>query len=392
VYDSEVFRGFKGGKNRLLNQLEHDQFFIKYALKLAARALGRTSPNPVVGAVVVKDGRIVGEGYHQKAGTPHAEIHALQQAGEIAKGATLYVTLEPCSHFGRTPPCTQAIIKAGIGRVVAAMVDPNPEVAGQGLILLDKAGIQVECGILEDEAGQLNEVFIKFITTRLPFVVMKSAMTWDGKTATKTGHSQWITGHESRAEVHRMRDRYDAIMVGIGTVLADDPQLTTRLPDGKIGKDPLRVVVDSFLRLPLEARVINQVSTAPTLVATTSQASIEHKRVLEERGVQVITLDSSDGRVDLKALMVELGQRQICGVLLEGGAALNASALKAGIVDKVVTFIAPKIVGGREAPGVVGGEGKVKMDEAWMLEKLNISQFGEDLMLTGYVKKDKGVM
>ena len=371
----------------MLNQLDHDQFYMKYALKLAARAMGRTSPNPMVGAVVVKNGRIIGEGYHLKAGTPHAEIHALQQAGNAAEGATLYVTLEPCSHFGRTPPCCQAVIKAKISRVVAAMVDPNPEVAGQGLSRLTKAGIQVDCGIMEEEARLLNEVFIKYITTRLPFVIMKSAMTWDGKTATKSGHSFWVTGPEARAEVHRLRDRCDAIMVGIGTVLADDPQLTTRLPNGEKGKDPLRVIVDSSLRLPLGARVINSLSVAPTLIATTAQASQEKKLILEEQGVQVLTVESQAGRVDLKALMIELGQREVSNILLEGGATLNAAALEAGIVDKVITFMAPKIIGGKDAPGVVGGSGQDKMGEAWMLEKLNFCTIGEDLMLSGYIKK-----
>jgi len=376
----------------LLSQLDYDQFFIKYTLKLAARAMGRTSPNPMVGAVVVKDGQIRGEGYHQKAGTPHAEIHALRQAGEAARGATLYVTLEPCSHYGRTPPCSQAVIQAGIKRVVAAMVDPNPEVSGRGLQQLANAGIEVVSGVMEEEARQLNEVFIKYITTRLPFVVLKSAMTLDGKTATRTGHAFWVTGAEAREEVHRLRDRYDAIMVGIGTVLADDPQLTTRLSNGQQGKDPIRVVVDSSLRLPITARVINPFSSAPTIVATTPQAPRERRRMLEERGVEVLVVDSEGNRVNLNNLMALLGSREITSVLLEGGATLNASALEAGVVDKLITFIAPKIIGGKEAPGMVGGLGQARMDDAYLLDRIKVAHFGEDLMLSGYIRKDKDVI
>jgi diaminohydroxyphosphoribosylaminopyrimidine deaminase/5-amino-6-(5-phosphoribosylamino)uracil reductase len=371
----------------LLSQLEKDQFYLKYALQLAAQAKGRTSPNPMVGAVVVKDGQIIGEGFHRKAGTPHAEIHALEQAGAAAEGATLYVTLEPCAHFGRTPPCCQSVIKAKLARVVAAMVDPNPAVAGKGMQSIADAGIQVECGILEAEARELNEVFLKYIQTGLPFVTMKSAVTWDGKTATRTGHAFWITGEEARAEVHRQRDFSDAIMVGIGTVLTDDPQLTTRLPAGRPGKDPLRIVVDSQLRLPLHARVINPDSAAKTLVATTTQALPERKRRLEDKGVEVLVLDGPAGQVDLNALMAELGRREICSILLEGGATLNASALEAGIVDKVLTFLAPKIVGGKDAPGMVAGTGRARMDEAWLLERLKATPIGEDIMLTGYIKK-----
>ena len=371
----------------MCSQQEQDLIYMRRALELAARGIGRTSPNPLVGAVIVKDGKIIGEGYHLKAGTPHAEIHALNAAGEAARGGTLYVTLEPCSHYGRTPPCCQAVIKAGIARVVVAMVDPNPEVSGRGLKQLAEVGIQVINGVLEDEARQLNEVFTKYITTRLPFVVMKSAVTWDGKTATRTGHSFWVTGPQAREEVHRMRDRYDAIMVGIGTVLADNPQLTTRLPPGEKGNDPVRIVVDSTLRLPLEARVINPSSKAPLLVVTTPRASEERRRALRERGVEIMVIDTHLDYVDLPVMLQELAKREITGILLEGGATLNASALEAGLVDKVVTFIAPKIVGGKEAPGMIGGLGQERMDQAWRLKRISINQLGEDLMLTGYVQK-----
>lgn len=370
---------------QLLNQFDQDHLFMKRALALAARAAGRTSPNPLVGAVVVNNGRIVGEGYHRQAGTPHAEVHALRQAGELARGATLYVNLEPCSHFGRTPPCCDAIIAAGISRVVTAMVDPNPLVAGRGLSRLADAGIAVECGIMEEPARELNEVFIKFITTGRPFVVMKSAISLDGKTATASGHSFWVTGEEARGQVHRLRNTYDAVMVGIGTVLADNPLLTTRLPAGEEGRDPIRVVVDSGLRLPPASRVINPDSSAPLLVATTSRAPSDRRRELARLGVEVLVLPEQSGRVSLEHLMAALGERNITGVLLEGGATLNASALEAGLVDKLVVFIAPKLVGGSAAPGMIAGRGCSRMDQAWELKQPVLSQVGSDYMIVGYL-------
>lgn len=263
-----------------------DNHYMQTALALAAKALGRTSPNPMVGAVIVKDGRIIGQGYHQKAGTPHAEIHALGEAGTAAEGATLYVTLEPCVHYGRTPPCADAIIRAGIKRVVIATEDPNPQVAGRGIYALQQAGIATTVGVKEREAKKLNEVFNKFITTGKPFIVLKCAMSMDGKIATRTGHSQWITGAEARLFGHPLRDRYDAIMVGMGTVLADDPLLTTRLPKGD-GKNPLRIILDSKGRIPMESKVIADKS-APTLVAVTPQASEAKIAALEAAGVSVV--------------------------------------------------------------------------------------------------------
>lgn len=358
---------------------------MRRALALAVRAQGRTSPNPMVGAVIVNQGRIVGEGYHQRAGTPHAEVYALRQAGEKARGATLYVNLEPCCHFGRTPPCCEQIIAAGIKRVVAAMEDPNPQVAGNGIKRLQEAGIEVECGVLETEARRLNEVFIKFITTRRPFVVLKAAVSLDGKTATAAGESMWITGEAARVEVHRLRNRYDAVMVGIGTVLKDNPRLTTRLPAGEEGRDAVRIVVDSRLRLPLDARVINPASPAPLLVATTEQAPKERLQSLEQqKGVEVLCFSSRKGQVPLSELMEELGRREITSVLLEGGATLNASALEEQIVDKMVVFIAPRIIGGVNAPGMVGGPGCARLEDAWQLKDVSFSLVGEDIMITGY--------
>lgn len=369
----------------MLQQIDQDRLFMKRALALAARAAGRTSPNPLVGAVVVNQGRIVGEGYHQRAGTPHAEVHALEQAGELARGADIYVNLEPCSHYGRTPPCCRAIIEAGIRRVVAAMVDPNPQVAGRGLAALADAGIVVECGLMEESARELNEVFIKFITTRHPFVVLKSAVSLDGKTATSSGHSFWVTGEPARLQVHRLRNTYDAVMVGIGTVLADDPRLTTRLPEGESGRDPIRVVVDSRLRIPFESRVINPESAAPLLVATTERAPAQRREELARRGVEVVVLPEHEGRVSFPHLMSALGERNITSVLLEGGAALNASALEARMVDKLVVFVAPKLVGGVKAPGMIAGQGRERMDEAWEIKRTSLTQIGEDYMIVGYL-------
>ncbi|AKX93670.1 bifunctional diaminohydroxyphosphoribosylaminopyrimidine deaminase/5-amino-6-(5-phosphoribosylamino)uracil reductase RibD [Neomoorella thermoacetica] len=363
-----------------------DAIFMARALELARQGLGRTSPNPTVGAVIVRDGQVVGEGYHQKAGTPHAEIHALRAAGEKARGATLYVTLEPCCHYGRTPPCTEAIIAAGIKRVVAAMADPNPRVAGGGFRALSQAGIEVETGLLADEARRLNEAFIKYITTGRPWVTLKMALTLDGKIATRTGAARWITGPAARQRAHELRDIHDAILVGIGTVLADDPELTTRLPDGR-GRDAIRVILDSHLRLPLSARVVNLQSEAPTLVVTTPSAPAAARENLAARGVEVLVLPEEDGRVAWQPLLAELARRQVTSILVEGGAEVNATALAAGIVDKVVAFIAPKIFGGREAPAPVGGLGVADPATAWKLEKLAVERCGEDIMLSGYLLK-----
>lgn len=357
---------------------------MKTALELAARARGRTSPNPMVGACVVKDGKIAGCGFHRRAGAPHAEVQALQDAGEQARGATLYVNLEPCCHHGRTGPCTEAVIQAGIARVVVAMADPNPLVAGKGIGALQDAGVEVTPGVLEDEARELNEVFIKYITTGLPFVVAKAAVSLDGKIATRTGRSKWITGEAARAYGHRLRDWYDAIMVGIGTVLADDPSLTTRLPGGG-GRDPVRVIVDSQARTPLKARVLTQSSGAATLIATTAGAPLARVELLRQAGAKVLVAGAGP-RVDLAGLLKILVQEGITSVLIEGGAAVHGSALAERIVDKAAWFIAPKIIGGREAPGAVGGEGVNDPSEAAELERLKISRLGPDLCVEGYLK------
>ncbi|MBD3878367.1 MAG: bifunctional diaminohydroxyphosphoribosylaminopyrimidine deaminase/5-amino-6-(5-phosphoribosylamino)uracil reductase RibD [Quinella sp. 1Q5] len=355
---------------------------MREALRIARNAEGRTSPNPLVGAVIVKDGKIIAEGWHRQAGTPHAEIHALNMAGDLARGATLYVTLEPCSHFGRTPPCAQAVINAGISRVVAAMSDPNPKVAGRGFELLRAAGVEVEVGLLETEAQRLNEVFLKWITRRLPFVTMKFACTLDGKIATVAGESQWISGSESRRFTHHLRDINDAILVGVGTVLADNPSLTTRLV---VGKNPVRVIVDSNARTPLESKVVNDKS-ARTVVAVTANAPADKVSALKSRGVEIITAGNSE-RVDLEELMHALAERDITSVLVEGGGTIHFSMLKAKLVDKVFAFIAPKIIGGSRALSAVEGAGFSKLSDAVELNDFTAKALGEDILIIGYVKE-----
>jgi diaminohydroxyphosphoribosylaminopyrimidine deaminase/5-amino-6-(5-phosphoribosylamino)uracil reductase len=312
----------------------HEQFMAR-ALQLAELGRGKTSPNPLVGAVIVHNDRIVGEGYHRKAGTPHAEIHALRDAGEKANGAVMYVTLEPCCHHGRTPPCTKSIVEAGIAEVVVGMADPNPLVSGKGIKALKDAGIRVIEGVLEKDVRLQNESFIKYISTKCPFVTLKAAISLDGKVATRTGESRWITGEEARLWVHRMRAANDAIMVGIGTVLADDPLLTVRL-DGEY-EQPLRVIVDSSLRIPETSMLVKTASEVPTVVAAVQGSYSEAKRAqLERAGLEVWDLPAIKGKVDLVTLMKELGKREITSLLLEGGSTLNASALEAGIIDKFV--------------------------------------------------------
>ncbi len=361
--------------------------FMKLVLRLAAKRRGRTSPNPMVGAVIVKNGVIAGKGYHKKAGEPHAEINALTAAGAKSKGADLYINLEPCSHVGRTPPCADALIKAGIRQVFVAMEDPNPQVAGSGIKRLKAAGIKVETGLLEEEARRLNEAFVKWITTGTPFVTLKAAASLDGRIATRSGDSKWITGEAARRHVHRMRDRTDAILVGIGTVEKDNPSLTARLPRGK-GKDPLRVVLDSELRIPLTAKAINSDSSAPLLVATTEKADKRKAKELEKRGVEVLSFKSIKGRVPLRPLMMELGSREVTSLLVEGGSEVHASALNEGIADKLALFYAPKIIGGREAVGIVGGAGANALSEAIEIEEMTTRSVGEDILVEGYLKRN----
>ncbi|MHB8156720.1 MAG: bifunctional diaminohydroxyphosphoribosylaminopyrimidine deaminase/5-amino-6-(5-phosphoribosylamino)uracil reductase RibD [Desulfocucumaceae bacterium] len=365
-----------------------EKLYMQMALDLAAAAMGRTSPNPMVGAVLVKNGQVVGKGYHARAGTPHAEVMALKDAGESARGATLYVTLEPCCHRGRTGPCTEAVIEAGVNRVVAAMADPNPLVAGKGFKRLEEAGLELGVGLLEQEARDLNEVFIKYITTGKPFVVLKAAVSLDGKIATRTGESQWITGPGAREWGHRLRNRYDAVMVGINTVLSDNPSLTTRLPEG--GRDAVRIVLDSQARTPLGSNILKSSPGAAAIIITTSGAPEEKVSCLREAGAEVLMVPAREGRVDMAAALSELAARGITGILIEGGGQVHASALASGIVDKVVWFIAPLLIGGNDAPGPLGGRGPERLSEAVGLERVNVSRIGDDIVVEGYISKQRG--
>lgn len=363
-----------------------DEKYMAEALAIAQYARGRTSPNPMVGAVIVRDGRIVGQGWHRQAGTPHAEVHALQQAGELARGATMYVTLEPCSHHGRTGPCTETVIAAGIKKVIVAMTDPNPLVAGQGIQKLRAAGIKVVEGVMAKEAAEINEVFIKWISTNIPFIVLKSAMSLDGKIAAHTGHSQWITGSKSREFVHQLRDCYDGILVGIGTVLADNPSLTTRLEPQ--GKNPVRIIVDSKARIPLDAQVITD--GLPTIVAVTREAPQEKLEALRALGITIVTTEAKAGRVDLGSLFKTLGQQNITSILIEGGASINATVLADNLVDKIHWFIAPKIIGGSSAPGPVGGMGATDVNQATLFEDIKMESIGEDILISAYLRNREG--
>lgn len=364
-----------------------DNYYMQQALTIAQYAAGRTSPNPLVGAVIVKDGRIVGQGWHRQAGTPHAEVHALAQAGELAKDATVYVTLEPCSHYGRTGPCADALIAAGVKKVVAAMRDPNPKVAGNGLARLRAAGIEVVEGVMAAEAAGINEIFIKWIATGMPFGVLKTAMSLDGKIAAYTGHSQWITAPAARAYTQRLRDCYDGILVGSGTVLADDPQLTARVPGG--GQNPVRIIVDSMARTPLTAKVAAD-RQATTLIAVSEAAPAERVAALRSQGVEILMLEHNKGGLNLRQLFKTLGERRITSVLVEGGATINASLLAANLIDKVYCFVAPKIIGGKTAPGPVGGNGVETVDQAIELEDITTEIIDRDILITGYITRREG--
>ncbi len=360
--------------------------FMRAALRLARRGAGTVSPNPLVGAILVRGGKIVGSGYHRFFGGPHAECNALEIAGEKARGADLYINLEPCSHFGKTPPCSDALIAAGIRRAFIGMQDPNPLVSGSGIKKLAAAGIAVETGILERECRQLNEAFIKYITSKIPFVYLKLAASLDGKIATASGDSKWITGTASRALVHALRSRVDAVMVGIGTVLSDDPQLTARLYPGAI-KNPLRVIVDSTLRTPLRSRLLATARNVPTIIATTNSSSKSRAEAVTQSGAELLTMPARNGRVNLKLLMKKLAHRGIASVLIEGGSALSAAALKDGIVDKVLFFYAPKIIGGENSYSMVGGAGSKRISRAITLKDVRYRRVGEDILVEGYIAK-----
>lgn len=355
-----------------------DERYMQRALALAERGRGRTSPNPMVGCVIVRDGVVLGEGHHEKAGAPHAEVNAIAAAGDIS-GATVYVTLEPCCHVGKTPPCVDLLLEKRPARVVVAMQDPNPLVSGKSLLRLQEAGIEVQAGVLQDEARRLNEVFCKYIVTRTPFVVAKCAMTLDGKIATRTGDSRWVTGEASRHLVHELRNQFDGILVGSRTVMLDNPSLTTRLPVDNT-RDPVRIIMDADSYLDPSAFVFHTGSASPTWVAVPEDHTFDGAD-------EVLRIPSGTGGLDVRKLMEELGAREITSVLIEGGGTTLASAFEAGIVDKVLFFVAPKIIGGKDAITAVEGEGCDRMDECICLERMRATPVGEDILIEAYVKK-----
>jgi len=356
---------------------------MREAIRQASKGSGLTSPNPPVGCVIVRGGEIIARGYHRRAGEPHAEIDALGRlGGRGRKGDTLYVTLEPCNHYGRTPPCTEAILGSGIQRVVVGAKDPNPGVAGGGCRFLAGKGVDVLSGVLESECRRLIEVFAKYSTTGLPFVVAKSALTLDGWSATSTGHSRWVTGERSRRFVHRLRERMDGVMVGVGTVLADDPSLTVRLA-GRRRKEPVRIIVDTHLRIPARANVMRN-GASLTLIAVGSKVPAGRRRALEREGVGILVCPERNGRVDLAALMKRLGERSITSLLLEGGATLMGSMIRERLVDKFYIFKAPKVLGGGDGIPMVSGPGAETMERCIRLGNLVVRRFGQDVLFMGY--------
>lgn len=372
--------------------MEENEKYMRRAIELAKGGIGRVNPNPLVGAVIVKDGKIISEGYHMAYGDLHAERNAFKnlESPEDARGAVMYVTLEPCCHHGKQPPCTDAIIEHGISKVYVGSNDPNALVAGKGIEILREAGIEVVTEFLKEECDALNPVFFHYITTKTPYVLMKYAMTLDGKIATRTGHSKWVSGEESRARVQRTRNALKGIMVGIGTVLNDDPRLTCRLEGGR---NPIRIICDSKLRIPLSSNVVMTAKDVPTVLATMEPRAEynrfwhEQKEELEKAGVEVLTVKELAGRLDLQDLMLKLGEKQIDGILLEGGSTLNYAALQAGIVNRVEAYVAPKFFGGAGFYTPVGGEGVELATEAIGAQLISTEQIGEDVLLTYEITK-----
>lgn len=362
---------------------------MRRAMDLSQRGLGFVNPNPLVGAVIVKEGKIIGEGYHQKYGEDHAEILAINNARNSCRGATLFVTLEPCNHRGKTPPCTDRIIQEKFARVVIGLLDPNPNVPGGGAQRLRDSGIEVSTGILKDEIARANEVFIKFIKSRVPFCALKTAMTLDGKIATYTGDSRWISNELSRKQAHRLRHHYAAIMVGVNTVVKDDPELTDR-SEFTEKSHPERIIVDSNARTPVNAKVLDT-NVAPTLIAVTDKAPESNIKVLQKKGIEIVRCPEREGKVDIGYLIRHLGQRNIDSVLLEGGSRLNFSALQQGIIDKVYSFISPKMIGGEKAITPVGGDGFERIDDAITLNIDRIRRFEEDVYIESYITENHHV-
>jgi diaminohydroxyphosphoribosylaminopyrimidine deaminase/5-amino-6-(5-phosphoribosylamino)uracil reductase len=381
-----------------MTEEQEDQTYLKRALALAKRGEGKTSPNPMVGSVIIRPlkpreqmrsghrAEIVGEGYHHGPGQPHAEIVALAKAGRLARGGTLYTNLEPCCHTDkRTPPCVDALIASGITRVVIAMKDPNPKVNGRGIARLEEAGIAVTTGIMEAEARQFNERFVKYMITKRPFVILKAAMTLDGKIATRQGESRWISGPEARTEVHQLRSRVDAVLVGIGTVLADNPLLTARNEGG--GKNPLRVVIDPGLKIPLTARLVRSIQEAPTLILTQPRKTGKKIEQLQQGGVWVERLRAKKGHFDWKEILQMLGRMGVTSLLIEGGAEVNGQVLREGVVDKVLFYIAPRLLCGNDAKAVAAGRAMASLADAVRLYDLQVAHVGDDLRIEGYLKR-----
>jgi len=359
-----------------------DEEYMKLAIDLARKGCGYVDPNPMVGALVVKGGKIIGEGYHEKYGMPHAERNALASCTDPPDGASLYVTLEPCCHYGKTPPCTEAIIESGVARVIVGCVDPNPLIAGKGIKELRRYGVSVTVGVLENECTELNEVFFHYIKTSTPYVVMKYAMTIDGKTAAYTGKSRWVTGEAARRRVHEDRHRYASIMVGAGTVIKDDPLLTCRIEGGQ---NPVRIICDTRLRTPLCSQVVETAGAVPTIIATAC-CDEEKKKPYTDKNCEIMTISKDGEHIDLNELMIKLAAKKIDSVLLEGGATLNWSALQSGIVQKVQAYIAPKIFGGAGAVSPVGGIGVADPGGAFLLINSSLTMLDEDILIESEVK------
>lgn len=362
----------------------NDEHFMRQALDLAQKGMGFTSPNPLVGAVIVKDGIVIARGYHERYGESHAEANAINSADQDLSEATMYVTLEPCSHFGKTPPCANTIVESGIKRVVVAMEDPNPIVSGKGLEILMENGVEVKVGVLREKAERLNEIFIKYIKTKRPFTILKAGMSLDGKIATHTGESRWITGKSSREYGHLLRQKVSAILVGINTVIMDNPMLNTRL-DKIQCKDPLKIVLDSHGKTPLTSNALTR-NPINTIIAVTNLAPDENIKAFKKRGADVIVTTASHGKVDLQFLMEELGRRKIDSLLIEGGGEVNFGFLKQNLVDKAVFFVAPKIIGGLNTKTPVEGPGIAYMKDVINLQDVQISNVGQDIMIEGYIK------
>ncbi|MGE6538465.1 bifunctional diaminohydroxyphosphoribosylaminopyrimidine deaminase/5-amino-6-(5-phosphoribosylamino)uracil reductase RibD [Bacillus luti] len=360
-----------------------DQEYMRIALQLAEGTSGQTSPNPMVGAVVVKDGNIVGMGAHLRAGEEHAEVHALHMAGEKAKGATVYVTLEPCSHFGKTPPCCELLIKKGVKRVVIATLDCNPLVSGNGKRRLEEAGIEATTGVLEAEATLLNRFFFHYMKTKRPFVTIKTAMSLDGKTATVTGESKWITGEEARSDVHQYRHTHDAILVGVNTVIADNPHLTTRIPNG--GKHPIRVILDTHLRTPSSSHVITD-GFAPTWIIVGKDVDKEKIASYESENIAIFQMKTK--QIEIQDVLDLLGEKQILSLFIEGGQTVHASFLQTKHFNEIVTYISPKLIGGKDAPTLFGGNGFAILQDALSLEIQEMKQIGDDIKIVANARSE----